>query len=216
MYDPDDCLMISGLQHFRFCRRQWALIYIEQQWAENLRTTEGALLHERAHDEQFRESRGDTIITRSLRVYSLTLGLSGQCDVVEFHRDEHGVPLHGYEGTWLPYPVEYKRGHAKQDGCDELQLCAQAMCLEEMLGRDIPEGAIFYGQPRRRERVLFDARLRAVVTESCAGLHALLEGGRTPPGRYGPRCRGCSLLSRCMPKAPRQGVEDYLLRGLLS
>ena len=104
--------MISGLQHFRFCRRQWALIYIEQQWAENLRTTEGALLHERAHDEQFRESRGDTIITRSLRVYSLTLGLSGQCDVVEFHRDDRGVPLHGYEGTWLPYPVEYKRGHA--------------------------------------------------------------------------------------------------------
>ena len=118
MYDPDDCLMISGLQHFRFCRRQWALIHIEQQWAENLRTTEGALLHERAHDEQLRESRGDTIITRSLRVYSLTLGLSGQCDVVEFHRDERGVPLHGYEGTWLPYPVEYKRGHAKQDGCD--------------------------------------------------------------------------------------------------
>lgn len=133
MYDPDDCLMISGLQHFRFCRRQWALIHIEQQWAENLRTTEGALLHERAHDEQLRERRGDTIITRSLRVYSLTLGLTGQCDVVEFHRDERGVPLHGYEGTWLPFPVEYKRGRAKQDGCDELQLCAQAMCLEEML-----------------------------------------------------------------------------------
>ena len=135
MYSPDDCLMISGLQHFRFCRRQWALIYIEQQWAENLRTTEGALLHERAHDEQFRESRGDTIIT---------------CDVVEFHRDERGVPLHGYEGTWLPYPVEYKRGHAKQDGCDELQLCAQAMCLEEMLCCEIPDGALFYGEARRR------------------------------------------------------------------
>ena len=122
MYDPDDCLMISGLQHFRFCRRQWALIHIEQQWTENLRTTEGALLHERAHDEQLRESRGDRIIARSLRVYSLTLGLSGQCDVVEFRRDAQGITLHGHDGLWLPYPIEYKRGHAKQDGCDELQL----------------------------------------------------------------------------------------------
>ena len=106
MYSPDDCLMISGLQHFRFCRRQWALIHIEQQWAENLRTVEGELMHERAHDEGLRESRGDTIITRSLRVYSLTLGLSGQCDVVEFRRSAQGVPLAGHDGLWLPYPVE--------------------------------------------------------------------------------------------------------------
>ena len=100
MYEPDDCLMISGLQHFRFCRRQWALIHIEQQWAENLRTVEGELMHERAHDESLRESRGDTIITRSLRVYSLTLGLSGQCDVVEFRRSTQGVPLAGHDGLW--------------------------------------------------------------------------------------------------------------------
>ena len=106
MYDPDDCLMISGLQHFRFCRRQWALIHIEQQWTENLRTTEGALLHERAHDEQLRESRGDRIIARSLRVYSLTLGLSGQCDVVEFRRDAQGITLNGHDGLCLPYPIE--------------------------------------------------------------------------------------------------------------
>ena len=154
-YREEEYLQLSGIQHFVFCRRQWALIHIEQQWAENLRTTEGALLHERAHDEQLRERRGDTIITRSLRVYSLTLGLTGQCDVVEFHRDERGVPLHGYEGTWLPFPVEYKRGRAKQDGCDELQLCAQAMCLEEMLVCEIPSGALFYGETRRRFPVSF-------------------------------------------------------------
>ena len=134
MYEPDDCLMISGLQHFRFCRRQWALIHIEQQWAENLRTVEGELMHERAHDESLRESRGDTIITRSLRVYSLTLGLSGQCDVVEFRRSAQGVPLAGHDGLWLPYPVEYKRGNPKDDGCDELhRRCALKRCCAAQL-----------------------------------------------------------------------------------
>lgn len=206
MYDPDDCLMISGLQHFRFCRRQWALIHIEQQWAENLRTTEGALLHERAHDEQFRESRGDTIITRSLHVYSLTLGLSGQCDVVEFHRDERGVPLHGYEGTWLPYPVEYKRGHAKQDGCDELQLCAQAMCLEEMLCCEIPDGALFYGEAR-------PARARTLhAGASGRGAHRRRTDARSLPPR--PHAAGkaheklqCLLAQGSVPAAP---VPDRL------
>ena len=156
MYSPDDCLMISGLQHFRFCRRQWALIHIEQQWAENLRTVEGNLLHERAHNEHLRESRGDLLIVRGLRVQSLTLGLTGQCDVVEFRRDDtRGVTLSGKEGAWLPYPVEYKHGAAKQDGSDALQLCAQAMCLEEMLVCEIPSGALFYGETRRRFPVSF-------------------------------------------------------------
>ena len=165
--------MISGLQHFRFCRRQWALIHIEQQWAENLRTVEGELMHERAHDESLRESRGDTIITRSLRVYSLTLGLSGQCDVVEFKHSAQGVPLHGHDGLWLPYPVEYKRGKPKDDGCDELQLCAQAMCLEEMLCCTVGSGALFYGDPRRRVSVEFTDSLRREVTEDAAEMHKL-------------------------------------------
>lgn len=211
MYDPDDCLMISGLQHFRFCRRQWALIHIEQQWAENLRTTEGALLHERAHDEQLRERRGDTIITRSLRVYSLTLGLTGQCDVVEFHRDERGVPLHGYEGTWLPFPVEYKRGRAKQDGCDELQLCAQAMCLEEMLCCEIPDGALFYGETRRRVRVPFPPELREEVRTDAAQMHDLYRRGRTPQVKPPKGCSACSLRELCLPRLSRTGsVQAYL------
>lgn len=215
MYDPDDCLMISGLQHFRFCRRQWALIHIEQQWAENLRTTEGALLHERAHDEQFRESRGDTIITRSLHVYSLTLGLSGQCDVVEFHRDERGVPLHGYEGTWLPYPVEYKRGHAKQDGCDELQLCAQAMCLEEMLCCPVPEGALYYGETRRRTPVRFSPELRRQVQSAAEEMHQLFRRGHTPKARPGKFCGACSLKELCLPQLiRRESVSDYLNRAM--
>ena len=203
--------MISGLQHFRFCRRQWALIHIEQQWAENLRTTEGALLHERAHDEQLRESRGDTIITRSLHVYSLTLGLSGQCDVVEFHRDERGVPLHGYEGTWLPYPVEYKRGHAKQDGCNELQLCAQAMCLEEMLCCEIPRGALYYGEPRRRTEVDFTPELRQEVRALLEEMHALYVRGSTPKVKPTKGCNACSLKGLCLPKLMRsKSVSAYL------
>ena len=215
MYDPDDCLMISGLQHFRFCRRQWALVHIEQQWAENLRTTEGALLHERAHDEQLRERRGDTIITRSLRVYSLTLGLTGQCDVVEFHRDERGVPLHGYEGTWLPYPVEYKRGHAKQDGCDELQLCAQAMCLEEMLCCPVPEGALYYGETRRRTPVRFSPELRRQVQSAAEEMHQLFRRGHTPKARPGKFCGACSLKELCLPQLiRREAVSDYLNRAM--
>mgnify|MGYP003057378121 CR=1 FL=1 len=200
MYDPDDCLMISGLQHFRFCRRQWALIHIEQQWTENLRTTEGALLHERAHDEQLRESRGDTIIT---------------CDVVEFHRDERGVPLHGYEGTWLPYPVEYKRGHAKQDGCDELQLCAQAMCLEEMLCCEIPAGALFYGETRRRVPVPFSPELRQEVHTDAAQMHDLFHRGRTPRVKPTKSCNACSLTDLCLPRLTKTGsVQDYLRAGM--
>lgn len=212
MYEPDDCLMISGLQHFRFCRRQWALIHIEQQWAENLRTVEGELMHERAHDEGLRESRGDTIITRSLRVYSLTLGLSGQCDVVEFRRSAQGVPLAGHDGLWLPYPVEYKRGKPKDDGCDELQLCAQAMCLEEMLCCTIDSGALFYGEPRRRTRVEFTDALRQEVIDDAAEMHELYRRGHTPRVKPTKSCNACSLKELCLPRLSRTGTVAAYLR----
>ena len=213
MYEPDDCLMISGLQHFRFCRRQWALIHIEQQWAENLRTVEGEIMHECAHDESFRESRGDTIITRSLRVYSLTLGLSGQCDIVEFKRSAQGVPLHGYEGLWLPYPVEYKRGRPKTDGCDELQLCAQAMCLEEMLCCTVESGALFYGEPRRRTRVEFTGALRQEVIDDAAEMHRLYRAGHTPRVKPTKSCNACSLKELCLPRLYRTDSVSAYLRG---
>ena len=149
-YNQEEYLQLSGLQHFAFCRRQWALIHIEQQWQDNLRTVEGDLMHRRAHDEAIREKRGTILILRGLSVSSPTLGISGKCDVVEFHQDPAGISLHQEEGLWLPYPVEYKRGSPKEHQADELQLCAQAICLEEMLCCKIPEGALFYGETRRR------------------------------------------------------------------
>lgn len=215
MYTADECLMISGLQHFRFCRRQWALIHIEQQWAENLRTVEGALLHERAHDEQLHESRGDLWIVRGLRVQSLTLGLSGQCDVVEFRRDGAGVPLAGKSGLWLPYPVEYKRGVPKQDGCDELQLCAQAMCLEEMLCCQIAAGALYYGEIRRRMEVRFTPELRCEVASLLAEMHGLYSRGKTPKVRPTKKCNGCSLKELCLPKLMKSRSVSAYLRGAM-
>ena len=215
MFAPEDCLMISGLQHFRFCRRQWALIHLEQQWAENLRTVEGEFLHERAHNEQLRECRGDLLTVRGLRVQSLTLGLSGICDVVEFRQDARGVPLSGEEGQWLPYPVEYKRGVPKQDGCDELQLCAQAMCLEEMLCCEIPEGALYYGEPRRRLRVSLTKELREEVRSDAAQMHTLYRRGHTPRARRTKSCNACSLKELCLPGLQKSGsVRDYLRRHM--
>lgn len=215
MFAPEDCLMISDLQHFRFCRRQWALIHLEQQWAENLRTVEGKFLHERAHNEQLQERRGDLLTVRGLRVQSLTLGLSGICDVVEFRQDARGVPLSGKEGQWLPYPVEYKRGVPKQDGCDELQLCAQAMCLEEMLCCEIPEGALYYGEPRRRLRVSLTKELREEVRSDAAQMHALYRRGHTPRVRRTKSCNACSLKELCLPGLQKSGsVRDYLRRHM--
>ena len=215
MFAPEDCLMISGLQHFRFCCRQWALIHLEQQWAENLRTVEGEFLHERAHNEQLQERRGDLLTVRGLRVQSLTLGLSGVCDVVEFRQDARGVPLSGKEGQWMPYPVEYKRGVPKQDGCDELQLCAQAMCLEEMLCCEIPEGALYYGEPRRRLRVSLTKELREEVRSDAAQMHALYRRGHTPRVRRTKSCNACSLKELCLPGLQKSGsVRDYLRRHM--
>ena len=153
-YREDEWLQLSGLQHFAFCRRQWALIHVEQLWAENLRTVEGDLLHRKAHDSADRESRGDLYILRGVSIQSCELGVSGQCDVIEFHRSEDGIPLQDKEGLWQPYPVEYKRGQPKENDADRLQLCGQAMCLEEMLSCEIKRGALFYGETRRRELVL--------------------------------------------------------------
>ena len=146
--------MLSELQHFAFCCRQWALIHIEQQWAENVRTVEGKLMHQRAHDETLFERRGETLTARGMRVVSHELKASGVCDVVEFHAAPDGV---------TPYPVEYKRGEPKENDADGLQLCGQAMCLEEMLVCEIPEGSLYYGATRRRERVVFTTELRERV-----------------------------------------------------
>ena len=207
----DEYFALSGLQHFAFCRRQWAIIHIEQQWAENLRTVEGDLLHKRAHDALQTESRGDTLIVRGLRVVSHRLQVQGVCDVVEFHRDPTGATLAGREGKWLPYPVEYKRGKPKPFVADELQLCAQAMCLEEMLLCAIPEGSLFYGEPRRRTRVALDTALRERVEAMLTEMRSLYARGHTPRAKPGKGCAVCSLKGLCLPRlAKGQSPAAYL------
>ena len=192
-YREEDYLQLSGIQHFAFCPRQWALIHLENLWQENLQTAQGQLLHQRCHDAGQDESRGDLLILRDLRISSPSLGL------VEFHRDPKGVSLQERDGLWMPYPVEYKRGKPKPHQADELQLCAQAICLEEMLCCSIPEGALFYGEPRRRQTVTLDESLRQTVKEMAEQMHQYAQRGYTPKVKPKKGCSACSLKDLCLP-----------------
>ena len=162
-YSQDDYLMISGIQHFKFCRRQWVLIHVEQQWAENEHTVVGELMHKKTHDPYLIEKRNDVLIVRALPVSSRSIGISGECDIVEFHKCDEGIKLIGHRGLYSVYPVEYKKGKPKESDEDKLQLAAQAMCLEEMFLTQIPEGALYYGETRRREVVEFTEEIRNQV-----------------------------------------------------
>ena len=217
VFTEDELLPISALQHLVFCERQWALIHLEQLWSENRLTAEGRILHERVHDAEA-ESRGDVRIVRGLRLHSLRLGLSGIADVVEFHRGTvgKGARLEGVAGFWTPFPVEYKRGRPKPDECDQAQLCAQALCLEELLGTAVPAGALFYGKPRRRTEVVFDSALRARTEQLAARMHELADARRTPPAVYEKKCESCSLIELCLPKVTtgRKSVRRYLSSAL--
>lgn len=215
MIPEEEYLQLSGLQHFAFCRRQWALIHLENQWQENLRTVEGDLFHRRAHDEQQRERRGDTLILRGLPVVSRSLGISGKCDVVEFHAAPSGVPLPGEDGLWQPFPVEYKKGAPKASQADEWQLCAQALCLEKMLCCVIPEGALFYGETRRRTAVSFSDDLREQVKTALAEMHQLYRRGHTPRVRRSKSCNACSLKELCLPGLERRGTVAQYLRNAM-
>ena len=218
MFSESDLLSLSALQHLEFCERQCCLIHIEQAWAENRLTAEGRLMHERVH-EQDSESRGEVLIVRGLKLRSLRLGLFGIADVVEFHRVECGVgiPLAGKKGVWRPYPVEYKRGKPKKDHCDEVQLCGQAMCLEEMLGAVVENGALFYGAQHKRHEVVFDCTLREETERIAERLQKLIASGITPPAHYEKKCERCSLVDICMPEAGRgKDVGEYLEEVLTS
>lgn len=183
---------------------------MEHQWAENYRTVDGSILHEKAHDGGT-ESRGDLLIVRAMRIHSTVLGVSGECDVVEFHRSENGVALQGRDGLWSPFPVEYKRGKPKPHDADELQLCAQAMCLEEMLCCQISDGALFYGEPRRRTPVEFTDELRQRVRDSLAEMHDYLRRGCTPKVKPQKGCSACSLKELCLPELMKaKSVSGYL------
>ena len=213
--DVEDLLPLSGLQHYGFCRRQWALIHLEQQWEENLRTAEGRVMHNRAHDANLRAKRGDVLIIRELSIVSHTLGLSGKCDVVEFHLSEGGISLSGEEGRWQPFPVEYKRGEPKEHNADKLQLCAQAMCLEEMLCCSIPGGALYYGETRRRLPVAFNDQLRKEVTELSHAMHETYQRGHTPKAKPSKGCTACSLKDICLPRLSKKvPVSQYLKNAL--
>jgi CRISPR-associated exonuclease Cas4 len=211
LFSEDELLPISGLQHLQFCERQWGLIHIEQQWEENRLTAEGRILHERVH-EAGTEARPGVVIARGLHLRSLRLGLTGQADVVEFHRSETGVELPDREGCWHPFPVEYKRGRPKADSCDDVQLCAQTLCLEEMFGTVIESGALFYGTNRRRTAVRFYAALRERTEKLARRMHQLYSAGVTPPAVYAKKCENCSLYNRCLPRTAsrRVTVERYL------
>lgn len=216
MYREEDYLMLSGLQHFAYCRRQWALIHIEQQWAENERTVDGQIFHSVAHDKARIEKRGDLLITRGLPVKSAKLGMSGICDVVEFHKSEEGVSLASYEGLWQPYPVEYKKGLPKLNEADEMQLCGQAICLEEMLLCRIPGGSLFYGENRRREPVEFTEELRRKVYDMAKEMHVLWDKGYTPRVKPQKGCNACSLKEICVPRLGRVKSVSAYIEGSLS
>jgi len=219
MYAETELLLLSGLQHLQFCRRQWALIHLEQAWSENQFTAEGRNLHDKVHTDEA-ESRGDVRIVRGLRLQSLRLGLVGQADVVEFVSADAGSPLPGVKGLWQPFPVEYKRGKPKINDCDRVQLCAQAMCLEEMLNLplgSIETGALFYGRPRRREQVIIDAALREKTESLAAEMHLLHAACKTPKAKYiKKKCDSCSLSHVCIPKmaSVNKDVKGYLRKAL--
>lgn len=210
MYRDDEFLALSGIQHFAFCRRQWALIHIEQMWSDNVLTAYGDLMHGRAHDEEIRERRGDVLSVRGLSVRSAHLGLWGKCDVVEFHEDSKGHPLFGEDGLWLATPVEYNRGKSKVGDEDRLQLCAQAMCLEDMFACDLAVGYLFYGATKSREKVELTSELREKVVTMSEEMHRLYARRYVPKVKRSAGCRSCSLVAECMPKAIDKPVQAYI------
>ena len=212
----ESAVMLSALQHYLFCPRQCALIHMEGIWTENFLTAAGRQLHERV-DRRGGETRRDVHLATALRLVSNRLGLTGVADMVEFHRaessnDEKGcciaVKLSGRSGFWRPVPVEYKRGSPKAHRADEVQLCAQALCLEEMLGVTIASGALFYGETRRRSNVTFDAELRSLTEDVAAKVHELLRSGHTPLPVFTKGCRGCSLFETCRPEEVGGGRDS--------
>lgn len=212
-FKEDDFLMLSGIQHYKFCKRQWALIHIENQWSENYRTFDGKLMHEKAHDVTYNEKRKNVVISRAMPVRSAYLGISGECDIVEFVLDENGIPLKGRQGKYKIYPVEYKRGKPKQSDEDVSQLIAQAMCLEEMFCTEIEKGYIFYGEIKRRLAVDITGEMKENVYETLIQMHDLYERHYTPKVKRTKICEACSLKNLCLPQLDSEkSAKKYMQR----
>ncbi len=218
MYAEDEMLMLSGIQHYMFCPRQWALIHIEQQWADNRLTMEGQILHKIVDNPSYRQKNGDTITLRSMNIASKELGLYGITDAVELipsDTPEDAITYYRYTGYWKPYPVEYKRGHSKPDERDEVQLAAQVMCLEEMYGIHIPYGALYYDEVKHREIVSISDDLRRITRRCAHEMHELLRTGMIPGIIKAPHCRNCSLKDICLPEMEEcSSVTTYLNKHL--
>ena len=218
MYSDDDMLMLSGIQHYRFCPRQWALIHIEQQWDDNRLTMEGIIMHKHVDDPFYRQKCGEYIALRAVNVASHKLGLYGVTDVVELHLSDdaaNSIKHPKYPGLWQPYPVEYKHGKPKRNEIDEVQLAAQAMCLEEQYGISIPYGAFFYGEIRHRVEVEISNKLRQIVTECSTEMHRIFRTGQLPPATRGKHCYKCSLKDICLPQIADCTKVSYYLDKFL-
>jgi CRISPR-associated exonuclease Cas4 len=210
----NDFAPISALQHIIFCPRQCALIHNEQQWAENNYTIQGELLHERVVDTGFSETRHDCYMATALRLVSEKYKLTGIADKVEFWKDPLGVKLPNKQGLWRPVPVEYKRGKSKISHCDRVQLCAQALCLEEMLHVDVPRAALFYNQTHSREWVELDLAIRNVTIKTINDLHLLLNSRKTPDSVYEAKCKQCSLIELCQPQSLNKLKAEKMYKNL--
>lgn len=208
MYSEEEFLQLSALQHFVFCKRQCALIHIEQMWFENFLTAEGRIIHENVHKEHV-ENLDCIKIVRGMALHSFELGLSGKADVVELHKTKN-------YGKWKPFPIEYKRGKPKMDDSDKVQLCAQALCLEEMMKVEINDGALFYGKTRHRLNVIFDDLLRQKTKETAIKLHIFIDEGKTSLPVYSSKCKSCSFIDECLPKAMsrKTSIQEYLLKEI--
>jgi len=211
----DTYLQLSGIQHMAFCPRQWALIHVEQVWDENAYTAEGRYLHQRADNPYIKEKRKDLIVSRAIPIISNKLRLQGIADIVEFYQTldfEGGIVLKGRKGFWQPVPVEYKRGKPKPDDRDNVQVCAQAMCLEEMLEVHITKGYLYYAQTQTRAPVDLSDELRLYTMELAAEMNALYEIGTTPPAIEQKRCKLCSLVDLCEPKLThnKRNIIEYI------
>ncbi len=210
-YKEDDFIMLSGIQHYSFCKRQWALIHIEQLWKENYLTTDGNIMHEKAHDGYSFEKRKDTVISRGMPIKSMELGITGVCDIVEFKLDKKGVEIYGREGSYSVSAVEYKRGKIKECNMDRLQVAAQTMCLEEMFCCTINKGYLYYGEMRKRVTVDIDEELRNEVRCIVDEMHKLFERRYTPKVKPTKSCSSCSLKEVCVPKMlNKKSVKEYM------